>query len=213
VHKHIYIFSGLGADEKAFQKLDLEAYRVTHIRWIKPRANEPIENYAGRLLEQVITPSPVLMGLSFGGIMAIEVSKHISTEKIILLSSVKTKKEIPLSYRILGRMGFRKFVPVQSLRHPNFITNYLFGARTSEDKELLKPMLENMNIDLLKWAMDKVAFWKNGFVPENITHIHGTADKILPYGNVKCDYTIVDGGHMMVLNHAQKVNEILREII
>ena len=94
LQKHLYIFSGLGADEKAFQKLNLDAYQLTHIRWIKPGVNEPIEEYAKRLLEQVITPNPVLMGLSFGGLMAIEVSKHIDTDKIILISSVKTKKEI-----------------------------------------------------------------------------------------------------------------------
>src|SRR5690349_14123018 len=130
LQKHLYIFSGLGADEKAFQKLNLDAYQQTHIRWIKPGVNEPIEEYAKRLLEQVITPNPVLMGLSFGGLMAIEVSKHIDTDKIILISSVKTKKEIPLPYRILGRIGFRKIVPLQSLRRPNFVTNYLFGAHT-----------------------------------------------------------------------------------
>ena len=183
------------------------------MRWIKPGGDETIEAYAKRLLEQVISPKPVLMGLSFGGLMAIEVSKYIRAEKIILISSVKTKKEIPLPYRMLGKIGFQKLFPLQSLRHPNFITNFLFGARSEEDKELLKPMLENTDIDFLKWAMDQVAEWRNEFIPGNIIHIHGTADRVLPYRNVKCDYTIDDGGHMMVLNHAAEVNEILQEII
>ena len=213
LEKHLYIFSGLGADEKAFHRLNLDAFQVTHIRWVKPGVREPIDAYAKRLLEQMITPKPVLMGLSFGGIIAIEVSRHIDTEKIILISSVKTKKEIPLPYRVLGRIGLQKIFPLQQLRHPNFITNYLFGAHTSEDKAMLKPMLENTDTDFLKWAMDQVALWKNGFVPGNITHIHGTADKVLPFKNVTCDYPIRDGGHMMVLNHADEVNEVLQEII
>lgn len=211
--KHIYIFSGLGADEKAFQQLDLDAYQVTHIQWIKPADDESIEAYAGRLIEQVITSKPVLMGLSFGGLMAIEVSKHISTEKIVLISSVKTKKEIPLPYRIMGKIGLQKIFPLQLLKRPNAVTNFIFGAHTKEDKELLKPMIENTDMHFLKWAMDKVATWKNGFNPGNITHIHGTADKVLPYRNVKCDYTIDEGGHMMVLNRAVEVNEILHSIL
>jgi len=213
LEKHLYIFSGLGADEKAFQRLNLDAYQAKYIRWIKPGKKETIENYASRLLEQIITPMPVLIGLSFGGLMAIEISRHISTEKIILISSAKTKNEIPLTYRILGKIGLQKIIPFQHLRHPNFITNFLFGAHTEEDKELLKPMLENTELDFLKWAMDKVALWKNEFIPGNITHIHGTADRVLPYRKVKCDYTIDGGGHMMILNRADEVNEILREII
>jgi pimeloyl-ACP methyl ester carboxylesterase len=211
--KHIYIFSGLGADERAFQQLDLDAYHVTHIQWIKPAAEESIEVYAGRLIEQVITPKPILVGLSFGGLMAIEASKHISTEKIVLISSVKTMKEIPLPYRIMGKIGLQKIFPLQFLKHSNAITNFIFGAHSNEDKELLKPMIENTDMQFLKWAMDKVATWKNGFNPGNITHIHGTADKVLPYRNVKCDYTIDKGEHMMVLNRAGEVNEILHNIL
>ena len=145
--------------------------------------------------------------------MAIEVSKHISTEKIVLISSVKTKKEIPLPYRIMGKIGLQKIFPLQLLKRPNAVTNFIFGAHTKEDKELLKPMIENTDMHFLKWAMDKVATWKNGFNPGNITHIHGTADKVLPYRNVKCDYTIDEGGHMMVLNRAVEVNEILHNIL
>ena len=74
-------------------------------------------------------------------------------------------------------------------------------------------MLENTDTHFLKWAMDKVSRWKNGFNPGNITHIHGTADKVLPYRNVQCDYTIRDGGHMMVLNRSGEMNKIIRDIL
>jgi len=211
--KHLYIFSGLGADEKAFQRLDLDNYLVTHIKWMKPEMDESIESYAKRLCMQVITPKPVLMGLSFGGLMAIEVSKHMTTEKIVLISSAKNKSEIPLSYRIMGKLGFQKIFPLQLLKRPNPVTNFIFGAHTMEDKELLKPMIENTDMDFLKWAMVKVSAWKNGFDPGNITHIHGSADRVLPYRNVKCDYTIQEGSHMMVLNRSKEVNGILHDII
>lgn len=211
--KHIYIFSGLGADEKAFQKLDLSDFQVTHIKWIRPEKEESIEVYASRLLDQIITPNPVLIGLSFGGIMAVEVSKHISTEKIILISSAKKKKEIPWAYRVMGGIGLQKIVPLQLLKRPNAFTNFIFGAQTTEDKKLLKPMLENTDMHFLNWAMDKVANWKNGFDPGNITHIHGTADKVLPFSNVQCDFAIRGGGHMMVLNRAAEVNKIIHDIL
>lgn len=211
--KHIYLFSGLCADERAFQKLELEDYQVIHIQWIRPEKDESIELYAKRLLDQILTSNPVLIGLSFGGLMAVEISKHITTEKIILISSAKTRKEIPLPYRIMGKIRIQNILPLQLLIHPNFVTNFIFGAHTKEDKKLLGPMIEHTDLHFLKWAMVNVANWKNGFNPGNITHIHGTADRVLPYRNVKCDYTIQDGGHMMVLNRAHEVNEILHEVI
>jgi esterase/lipase len=139
--KHLYIFSGLGADEKAFQRLDLGGYHVTYIRWVKPGEDETIETYAGRLIDQVISVRPVLIGLSFGGLMAIEIAKHIETEKIILISSAKTRHEIPLHLRIAGSLRLHRLIPYSTLKKPNVITSYLFGAHTREDKALLEKML------------------------------------------------------------------------
>ncbi len=89
----IYIFSGLGADERAFQRLDFSGYSINFIKWVLPNVKDTIESYATRLLEQIKTKKPILIGLSFGGIMAIEIAKQIETEKVILIASAKTKNE------------------------------------------------------------------------------------------------------------------------
>jgi esterase/lipase len=47
--------------------------------------NEDISHYAQRLSAR-IEPNSILIGLSFGGIVAIEIAKHIPS-KIILVSS------------------------------------------------------------------------------------------------------------------------------
>jgi hypothetical protein len=93
--KHIYLISGLGADERVFKHLDLSGYKATYIQWLKPEKHESITSYAERLCGQITTTKPILIGLSFGGIMAVEIAKCIDTEKIILISSIKTRKEIP----------------------------------------------------------------------------------------------------------------------
>lgn len=208
--KHIYIFSGLGADEKAFQRLDFSGYEATFVRWTKPKEDDTIESYAVGLLDQVKTPSPVLIGLSFGGLMAIEVAKHIATEKILLISSAKTRREIPLHFRIAGKLGLHKLIPYKTLKKPNAVTNFLFGAHSKADKKLLAEMLANTDIPFMKWALDKITSWKNNAVPDNVIHIHGTADKILLYYNIRSDYTIDNGEHLMVLNRSAEVNEIVR---
>lgn len=205
----VYIFSGLGADERVFQRLDFTGVSTTFIKWTSPSKNETIEQYATRLLDQIKTPRPILIGLSFGGLMAVEIAKQIDTEKVILISSAKTKSEIPFYYRIVGLLRLHKLVPTGLLRRSNFFTNWFFGTSTRFDKDLLKKILTDTDPIFLKWAIDKIVNWRNQTHIKNIIHIHGTSDKILPSHFVNCDIEIVDGGHFMVLNKADELNELL----
>lgn len=211
--KELYIFSGLGADERVFQRLDFSGFSITFIQWIVPHENETIENYATRLLEQIKTAKPTLIGLSFGGLIAVEIAKQIVTEKVILISSAKTKKEIPFYYRFAGKLGLHKLLPTNLLKSSNFITNWLFGTITSNDELLLKQILRDTDPIFLKWAIDKIARWTNQTNTENTFHIHGTTDKILPLSFVKCNATIKNGGHLMTLNKAEELNQLLRQQI
>jgi pimeloyl-ACP methyl ester carboxylesterase len=209
--KEIYIFSGLGADERVFQLLDFSEFSTTFIKWIVPQDRETIEHYTTRLLDQIKTKKPTLLGLSFGGIIAVEVAKQIDIEKVILIASAKTKNEIPFYYRFAGQLGLHKLVPTRILKSSNFFTNWLFGTRSTFDKKLLKQILMDSDPIFLKWAIDKVAKWANQTQPQNVYHIHGTSDRILPMSFVNCNVTIKNGGHLMTLNKADELNTLLQQ--
>jgi len=209
--KNIYIFSGLGADERVFQQLDFLDYKMTFIEWIEPYKKESIEHYAKRLIEQITSDKPVLIGLSFGGIMAIEVAKQIETEKMILISTAKTRNEIPFYYRLAGRLGLHKIIPAKLLKSSNFLTNWFFGINSASDRKLLKQILSETDSTFLKWAIDKIVHWKNHTLPENYIHIHGTSDRILPIKFITCDIKINGGGHLMVLNRFEELNKVLKQ--
>jgi len=211
VKKNVYIFSGLGADERVFQHLDLSDYATTFIRWEVPQKRETIENYARRLLPQITSIRPTLIGLSFGGLIAIEIAKQIDTEQVILLASIKTKNEIPFYYRYAGHLRLHKLLPTGLLKSSNFITNWLFGTSSTFDKQLLKQILIDTDPTFLKWAIDKAARWTNQTLTKNIFHIHGTNDRILPFKFVNCNSAIKSGGHLMTLNKADELNNILRQ--
>lgn len=209
--KEIYILSGLGADERVFQKLDFSGFSITFIKWIIPQEQETIENYAKQLIDQITTTRPILIGLSFGGIMAVEIAKQVETEKVILIASAKTKKEIPFYYRIAGFLRLHKIMPTRLLKSSNFITNWFFGTTSTFEKQLLKQILIDTDPSFLKWAIDKIARWTNQTQTKNIFHIYGTSDRILPFKFVKCNYTIKNGGHLMTLNKVDELNIILRQ--
>lgn len=211
--KELYIFSGLGADERVFQLIDFSDYSTTFIKWIVPQDSEAIENYATRLLDQITSTKPTLIGLSFGGLIAVEVAKQIDTEKVILIASAKTKKEIPFYYRFAVQLRLHKLLPARILKTSNFITNWFFGTSSVFEKQLLKQILIDTDPNFLKWAIDKVARWTNKTQTKNLFHIHGTSDRILPFKFLNCNATIKNGGHFLTLNKAEELNQILRKQI
>ncbi|WP_338868768.1 alpha/beta hydrolase [Spirosoma sp. SC4-14] len=211
--KSIYIFSGLGADERVFKHLDFSGFDTTFIRWTQPTKGETIEHYACRLKEQIGTERPILLGLSFGGIMAIEVAKHIDTEKIIIIASAKTKNEIPFYYRLAGRLNIHKLLPIAIMKRPNVLSYWFFGTQSNNDKRMLANILHDTNAEFLKWSIDKIVKWKNQTLHKNLMHIHGTADKILPLCFVDCDLKVSCGGHFMTVNKADELTKKIRRLL
>ncbi len=209
----MYLFSGLGADERVFQKMDFSAYSVAYIQWVLPEKNESLEDYSKRLIVQIQHEKPILIGVSFGGIIAIEVGKYIQTEKIILLASVKTKFELPFMYRFSGKLKIHKLIPVALLKSGNRLSYWFFGAKNPYEKKLLKQILYDTNSVFLKWAIDKVTTWENTNIPENLLHIHGTKDRILPFRKIKSAQKIEDGGHFMTLNKFTEIDELIAKKI
>ena len=99
--KTIYCIPGLGADEKCFQYLDLSFVQPVFINWIQPFKNETLHDYAMRIKQQFIhDENPVIFGLSLGGMIAVEIAKAIPSAKVIIISSAKTKNEIPFYWKI-----------------------------------------------------------------------------------------------------------------
>ena len=209
----IYIFSGLGADERVFHKMDFSHYSIKFVQWIKPVKAESIEEYARRISEVIKGDNPILIGLSFGGMMAVEVGKIIKTKKIIVVASAKTKMELPFYYRTAGVLRLHKLLPTKLLKSTNFLTNWFFGVATTENKLLLKQILVDTDADFLKWAIDKVATWKNTQSSSNTIHIHGSADKVLPLNYVDCDFIIEGGGHIMTLDKYKEIDKVVHNVL
>ncbi len=210
--KHIYCISGFGADERVFSKLNFGENEVHFIPWKIPEKHETIESYAARMNQDILHPNPVLVGLSFGGMMSIEIAKLISVEKIVLLSSVSTRHELPLYMKIVGKLRLNRLIPMKPYPILEPIENYNLGVETKEEKKLLKEYRHNLNLQYSNWAMNEVVNWKNEWIPPNLVHIHGTNDHIFPIRYVKTDYVIKGGGHLLPMNNADEVNEIFKKI-
>jgi len=209
--KELHLLSGLGADKRVFDYLDLDGFKLIHIDWIKPLEDEKIQSYAKRLMQQVTTSQPTLIGVSFGGIIAIEMAKHLKAKKLILISSVKTKNGIPFRYRFAGNLWMNKIIPAPFYRKANFLVYWLFGVTKKKEKELLKAIMDDADNDFVDWATNAIVTWDNDEQISNVVTIHGTADRIFPFK--EADYKIEKGGHMMIVSKAGEVSRILRHVL
>ncbi|KAA5534362.1 alpha/beta hydrolase [Paenimyroides baculatum] len=209
--RKIYIFSGLGVDKRVFDNIDFSDLNIAFVDWIDPIKNETFESYAKRISKD-FEKDAILIGLSFGGMLAVEVSKIIPVKKVILIASAKNKSELPKWFLLAGKLKLNRIVPSSLLKTTNFITNWLFGATTSTEKLLLKNIIKDTDPRFLKWAVDQIVNWKNLSVPQNCIRIHGTNDRILPAKYLKVDYKIKNGGHFMTVNKAKEIEVIIKKL-
>lgn len=212
--KDIYCVSGLGADERVFQKLKFQGYQPVHIKWVEPESGESIADYTRRLTTQIKAEKPILIGLSFGGIIAVEMSKHIDTEKVILISSTKNKQEVPFYFQIFRWLPIYLLLPARfMLWVGQLVASWFFSLETIDDRKLLKAILFDTNARFVKWAVHQVVIWKNELIPENVYHIHGESDRIFPFQYVREDFSVVRGGHFMIMNQAEYISNIIQKIV
>src|SRR5688572_14688140 len=111
----VYFISGLGADERAFSFLDLNFCEPVFVKWIRPLEDETVPAYAARLKAQIPDDFPTIVGLSFGGMVAVEIAKAFPYKKLVLLSSAKTQREIPFYLKSM------RWLPLHKLATPAFL--------------------------------------------------------------------------------------------
>ncbi|MEE9431623.1 MAG: hypothetical protein V3V16_11315 [Melioribacteraceae bacterium] len=212
----LYLLAGLGFDERIFYNLKLDNVNIHYLKWLEPNDNEPLGEYVKRMAEQISSSENqiILIGHSFGGIIVQGISKTIDTKKIILISSIKSKEEIPITFRLL------KIFPLYKLINTNLIIKSfpiwarLFGYNSEKGRKLFVEMLSSCTDNYFKWAMNKITHWSgDNSELKNLTHIHGSIDKTFPLHLIKNPIVVNDGSHFMVNSKAEIISEILNKEI
>lgn len=211
----VYFISGLGADERVFQFLDLSNIEHRFIKWNEPKKNESLSNYCTELIDQIDTTNDIiLIGISFGGIIAQEISKIIACKKVIIISSVKSKSEFSWQLKLASRLQIHKIVPLWFITLSNRLTaDYYFDTESKEESKLLQQIIKDTNPTFLVWAIHQIMNWDNDKHSENLIHIHGTSDKVFPIKNIQNVIEIPNGGHFMIVNKASQIERLIFDFV
>ena len=205
-----YCISGLGADERVFQYLTfIEEVKFVYLPWLSTMSSETIEDYATRMGKQIDESNPFfLLGLSMGGMIAVEIAKHKKPLKLFLVSSVTCASEIPAFYRFSGKYHLYKILSPKLMKNLSILKKW-FAAYNPEHRNLLIDVIRDADDDFVHWAIPALVNWKNTEPPTNYIHIHGTNDNVLPNACTHPTHKIKSGRHFMIVEKAAEISEIL----
>jgi len=210
----IYLLPGLGYNSRIYDRLNLGDYKVRCLNWIEPEQNELISDYAKRLFVE-LPPNgekTILIGHSFGGMVSQEIAAMKRVDKIILISSVKSRAEIPLSFRLVRRLGLHKFftkeISIETVRY----WGGAHGFTEIDEQDLFKTMVGEHSNNYLQWALKSLSNWAPPKIPSDtsIFQIHGAMDKTFPIRLIKNpDVVIENGSHIMLYKQPDKIAGII----
>ncbi|MBW8685014.1 alpha/beta hydrolase [Chitinophaga rhizophila] len=213
MEKHLYLLSGMGADRRIFKNLTFPAgYTVHYLDWLTPEAGETFPAYAARMAAGIAHEHVTLIGVSFGGMLAVEIARQRPVQKVILISSIKNTLERPPYLGWVKKTGLLVLLRLPDaiiFTRRKGIVKIFLNAETDEELQLLSDYMRKTSYGYLRWGIRTIVHWANDFVPASIVHIHGGKDRAFPMKFVKADYTIADGGHFMVYNRAAQISDIL----
>jgi len=213
---HIYFMPGLAASSKIFEyiQLSLDKYELHYLEWIAPESEkETLSDYAAKYLPLIKHEQPVLIGVSFGGLLVQEMSHLLQTRKLIIISSIKCRSEMPRRLRFLKNSQAYKFFPSRKLSRIDDFSKYNFHPQLKKKTELYNKYMSVRDEKYLNWAIHNVLHWKNTLPQENIIHIHGNKDEIFPIKYIKNCIAVDGGTHAMIIVKAKKISAIIDELL
>lgn len=211
----VYFMPGLAANASIFERISLPAdqFDTYFMEWEIPLDNETLSEYAQRISKKVTHKNPVLVGVSFGGILVQEMAQFLNPSKIIIISSVKSNLEFPTAFKLAKQTKAYKLIPTSLIENVYNLAKFTFGEKVIKRLKLYQMFLTVRNKKYLDWSIEKIILWDRKKADSNVVHIHGDADEVFPIKYIQ-DCTVVKGGtHIMILTKYKWINVNLPKII
>lgn len=209
---NIYLIPGLGADKRmyAHQLKALPDAKV--LEHLEPIKSETLTEYAGRVAKEIDTTKPfALVGTSLGGIISMELSRILNPEKIVIISSIKNREEMPLFIRSMRLLKLHKLTTGARIKRSyNVMVKRLGNRGDSFAAKMIREMAADCSPEFIEWAVNAIVNWHPPKdYRSDIIHIHGTKDMLFPIQKIKNPIAIENGSHVMNMTMSYEVNKAL----
>ncbi|WP_088342313.1 alpha/beta fold hydrolase [Robiginitalea sediminis] len=211
----VYLMPGMAASPDIFEHLSLppDQFEVVRLEWFLPEPGMSLESYARKMAQKVTHKAPVLVGVSFGGYLVQEMAEMVGARKVIIISSIKHKGEMPRRLLVARHTRLHKLLPTSLVTNVEVLARYAFGDTVIKRLELYERYLSIRDKRYLDWALDTIVHWERSQPVPGLVHIHGDADAVFPIGHIGPCIRVAGGTHTMIIHRFRWFNEHLPAII
>jgi len=211
----VYLIPGQGADSRLFKNIKIDScFETRNIKYFTPEKTWNMLDYAKALSSQIDTSNKfILVGVSLGGMLATEMADFLNPEKIIIISSAKCWEELPGRYKFQKKIPVYKWVPASVSKKGALFLQPIVEPDRNYDKETFVNMLKDKDPDFIKRTIAMIMEWDRVNYRKDIIHIHGDNNHTIPVRNVKDNYLIKDGSHVMVLSRGDEISILINLIL
>ena len=211
----VYFMPGLAANASIFERILLpeDQFDTYFMEWEIPLDNEKLSEYAQRISKKVTHKNPVLVGVSFGGILVQEMAQFLNPSKIIIISSVKSNLEFPTAFKLAKQTKAYKLIPTSLIENVYNLAKFTFGEKVIKRLKLYQMFLTVRDKKYLDWSIEKIILWDRKKADPNVVHIHGDADEVFPIKYIQNCIVVKGGTHIMILTKYKWININLPKII
>ena len=213
---HVYFMPGMAASSTIFERIHLPdaIFEMHLLEWEIPNPGESLTAYAQRIAQKVTHEDPILIGVSFGGILVQEMKQYLHPKKVIIISSVKSNAEFPRRFKLAKTTKAYKLIPTTLFENIEMLVKFSFGSSIVKQRlALYEKFLAVRDKRYLDWAIEQIINWDRTVIDNEIIHIHGDADEVFPPKYIKEFIPVKGGTHIMILSKYRWLNDNLPKIL
>lgn len=211
----VFCIPGLGLTSQFFKNLEIAYGEVNHLDWIEPDGWETISTYARRISEPLddLKGEIVLIGHSFGGVVAQEIAAHKPVKHLILISSMRNPEEAPGRLKLLGKYGLHRLISRKVILFSFPFWARTHSYRTSVLRALFRDSVRSLSSHYFRWSLLQIATWSGVRQLEiPVFRIHGTRDVTFLIKKIDhIDHVIPEGDHNMIYLKGEEISKVVNE--
>jgi pimeloyl-ACP methyl ester carboxylesterase len=210
----LILLPGMGADRRLFQAQIAAFENLITPDWIPLEPGDTLVAYARRMARAVDPGGPCLVGgSSFGGMVAVEMSRYLPAKACFLIGSIRSPDEFPRRLRALKPLI--SLIPRQCGGLPRALGRVVLalgGRLMRPTTRLLFQQVADSDGRFIRWAALAVFGWVPPAEPPRapVFQIHGDRDRVLPHRWTRPDVLVRGAGHTLSMTFPQAVNDFLR---
>ncbi len=214
MNETVYLIGGLGLNASWIGKLSLSGKEIQPIDFPEPLFNETLTGYCQRLNETYTFTNSIIIGVSFGSLVAQEIARLFPVKKLIIISGFLKKEELAWYIQLALPLQLHRFISPQFLAKHSFALKYFFSVNNQHHLQLLKKGIACTPASFFSWAIGIISSFKGGQLPQSYFRIHGGSDKIIPLSpSINYDHVVPRGGHFMIIDRKEEILAVLSKYL